>query len=100
MGKSWHSKSLGDGEWAPEQAALIATAFAARFAQAGQPPEMAVFTPHEEGRLHCEVMAYFSPAAAGLAAEFSARTCPKPERAGLVLLSGAPACWEILFPTQ
>ena len=50
---------------------------------------MAVFTrPDVEGRLHCEVMAYFSPAASDVAKAFDAEPCEKPARMGLGLLAG------------
>lgn len=61
--------------------------------------DMAVFTRHElEGRLQCEVVAYFSPAAEALARKMDAQACEKPSLAELDLLVGEPACWAILFP--
>jgi len=60
---------------------------------------MAVFTrPESEGRLYCEIIAYFSPAAADVAKVFDADPCGKPEMAGLALLAGNPDCWKVLFP--
>ncbi len=48
--------------------AEIEKIFQPLFESAGMPAGMAVFTRHEsEGRLHCEVIAYFSPAAAEVA---------------------------------
>ena len=48
---------------------------------------MAVFTrPESEGLPHCEVMAYFSPAAQKVAEAFEAKPCEHPARAGLGLL--------------
>ena len=62
---------------------------------------MAVFTrPESEGRLHCEVIAYFSPAAHEVAEIVEAEPCAKPARAGLGLLAGDPSCWLLLFPDQ
>jgi len=59
---------------------------------------MAVFTRSEsEGRLHCEVIAYFSPAAVNLAKAFEAQPCAKPLRAGLGLLAGDERSWSVLF---
>ena len=50
---------------------------------------MAVFVRSvSEGRLHCEVIAYFSPAAADVAKTFDGQPCPKPAREGLGLLAG------------
>jgi len=77
----------------------IEEAFQARFLAAGRPAEMAVFTrPESEGRLHCEIMAYFSPAAAAVATAFDAQPCAKPVRAGLSLLAGTESSWLALFP--
>lgn len=69
------------------------------FVAAGKPPGMAVFTrPESEGRLHCEVMAYFSPGAREIAIAFDAEPCEKPARAGLGLLAGDERAWHLLFP--
>jgi hypothetical protein len=95
----WYSVNLGDAIMAAAPSAEIETHFQKAFAAAGDPPDFAVFTRLEsEGRLHCEVIAYFSPAAHALAQAFNAIPCLKPARAGLGLLAGAPACWSILFP--
>lgn len=69
------------------------------FKDAGNPPDMAVFMRSEtEGRLHCEVMAYFSPAAVAVAKEFDGYPCAKPALAGLSLLAGDERSWSVLFP--
>jgi hypothetical protein len=95
----WYSVSLGDGMIAPTPSAEIEVVFQPAYAAAGKPPQMAVFTrPESEGRLHCEVIAYFSPAAREVAEAFDAQPCPKPVRSGLGLLAGDPSCWSILFP--
>lgn len=97
--KPWSSVSLGDGMMAATPAAEIETRFLPVFRDAGSPPEMAVFTRNEsEGRLHCEVIAYFSPAAWELARFFDAEPCEKPLRAELGLLAGDPNAWPVLFP--
>jgi hypothetical protein len=97
--KSWYRVSLGDGMMAPVPTAEIEEAFGPFFAASGKPPEMAVFTrPESEGRLHCEVIAYFSPAAQEVAEAFDAEPCEKPARAGLGLLAGGESCWQVLFP--
>jgi hypothetical protein len=94
----WHSVPLGDGIMAQEPLEEIRAAFLSTFEQAGSPLEMAVFTRLEsEGRLHCEVIAYFSPAASELANEFEAEPCERPSRSGLGLLAGDDRCWPILF---
>jgi hypothetical protein len=95
----WFWKNLGDGLTASEPAAEIEAAFQPLFAQAGNPADMAVFTRYEsEGRLQCEVTAYFSPAAAALARKVGAQPCMRPARGGLGLLAGDPRCWLVLFP--
>ncbi len=95
---TWFSKQLGDGVLAYASKDQIQEMFPALFAAAGRPADMAVFTRHElEGRLQCEVVAYFSPAAEAIARGFDAQICEKPSRAELDLLAGAPDCWAILF---
>src|SRR5574341_2152260 len=96
----WYSISLGDGMMAVTPSAEIVEIFLQSFASAGRPSDMAVFTRLEsEGRLHCEVIAYFSPAAQDMAKIFDAKTCGKPTRAGLGLLAGDERSWSVLFPT-
>ena len=96
---SWYSVSLGDGIMAGGPSAEIEEVFRPLFIAAGKPPEMAVFTrPESENRLHCEVIAYFSPPAVNVAKAFGAQSCAKPGRAGLALLAGDEICWSKLFP--
>jgi hypothetical protein len=97
--KPWYSIALGDGMMASMPSAEIEKIFQPLFESAGKPVEMAVFTRHEsEGRLHCEVIAYFSPAAAEIAKIFDAEPCEKPSRAELGLLAGDKQVWSRLFP--
>lgn len=97
--RTWYSLSLGDGIMAGTPENEIEESFQKFFTAAGHPPEMAVFTrPESEGRLYCEVMAYFSPAAAEVAEAFDAEPCEKPARAGLGLLVGDARAWSLLFP--
>ena len=96
--KPWYRVSLGDGMIAPTPSAEIEEAFLQAFTAAGNLPEMAVFTrPESEGRLHCEVIAYFSPAASDVAEAFDAEPCEKPARMGLGLLAGSEKTWSALF---
>ena len=98
---TWYSKELGDGMMAATPSDEIEKAFLGVFRAAGKPLNMAVFTRLEsEGRLHCEVMAYFSPAAKEVAKAFDAQPCGKPARAGLGLLAGDDLCWSVLFPER
>ena len=96
--ETWYSLSLGDGMTSGMLSTEIENEFARRFAEAGVPQAMAVFTrPESEGRLHCEVIAYFSPAAQDLAKAFDAEPCEPPNRAGLSLLAGKEDSWSVLF---
>ena len=94
----WYSLSLGDGITAAMPSVEIEERFQRVFLSAGKPPEMAVFLRSEsEGRLHCEVIAYFSPAAAEVANAFDAQPCAEPARVGLSLLAGEEQAWSLLF---
>ncbi len=97
--ETWYSKQLGDGMMASMPSAEIEEIFLPLFESAGKPVDMAVFTRHEsEGRLHCEVIAYFSPAAAEVAIASGAEPCVKPSRGELGLLVGDKQVWSVLFP--
>jgi len=98
---TWYSVSLGDGIMAPTPSAEIEVMFLQAFNVAGPRPDMAIFTrPESEGRLHCEVMAYFSPAAKDIAQTFDAEPCEKPSPVGLALLAGDGLSWSALFPER
>ncbi len=63
--------------------------------------ERAVFVRHEsEGRLHCEVIVYFSPATVTVATAVHATPCNKPSSNGLGLLAGSKESWSVLFPEK
>ena len=97
--ESWYSVRLGDGMMSALPSAMVEEVFLQVFIHAGKPPDMAVFTRLEsEGRIHCEAIAYFSPAAKEVAEAFDAEPCQKPFRAGLGLLAGDPRSWSVLFP--
>jgi hypothetical protein len=83
--------------WADIPSEEIIEIFHPLFDSASRPAEMAVFTRREEGRLHCEVIAYFSPAAADVADALDAHPCEKPAREGLELLAGNENCWLPIF---
>ena len=96
---SWSSLTLGDGMWAPTVSEQIEKAFQTAYEEAGKPMDMAIFTRSvSEGRLHCEVIAYFSPAVQNIAKLFDAEPCEQPAREGLGLLAGDPRCWAFFFP--
>ena len=95
----WFSISLGDGIMSAIPSAEIEKRFQQLFPDENIPPAAAVFTRAEsEGRLHCEVIAYFSPAAMEVAKAFDAMPCGKPARTGLGLLAGVEEAWHVLFP--
>ena len=99
--ESWYSKELGDAITASMPSAEIEQAFERVFVTAGKPLNMAVFTRQEsEGHLHCEVTAYFSPAAKDIAQAFHAQPCAKPALSNLALLAGDTLAWSILFPEK
>lgn len=96
---SWYSLSLGDGVIAGGPSAEIEERFMPLFTAAGEPLEMAVFTrPESENRLYCEIVAYFSPAAADVARACGGHPCAKPEHLGLRLLVGHEQSCSALFP--
>lgn len=98
---TWYSLRLGDGMTSGGPAAEIGQVFDKRFATAARSSDMAIFTrPESEGRLHCEVIAYFSPAAEEVAETFDAEPCEKPARVGLNLLAGDETSWSVLFPEE
>jgi hypothetical protein len=99
MTNIWHSLSLGDGMTADEPSEEIRAAFLEAYQSTETATDIAVFTRNDsEGRLHCEVIAYFSPAASALAKAFDAEPCQSPGRSGLSLLIGSDQSWERLFP--
>ena len=86
---------------ASEPLADLEELFLSAYSKAGKPREMAAFMRHEsEGRLHCEVVVYFSPAAAVVARELNAEPCARPPPDGLSLLAGSEECWLTLFPVR
>jgi hypothetical protein len=80
----WFSLPLGDVLMAQLTLGKIREAFARPAPISGA----AVFTRQVSGPLHCEVTAYFTPAAADLARRFDASPCAAPGRRGLELLAG------------
>jgi hypothetical protein len=97
--RSWSCKNLGDGLMAWEPLREIEERFQSAFNEAGRPKDMALFMRHlSDGRLHCEVTVYFSPASVGLALELEAKPCDKPLPEGLSLLAGDEDAWCLLLP--
>jgi hypothetical protein len=95
---AWYSRNFGDPMLTDATLDGLGACFHHVFARAGEPPEMAVFTRLEsEGRLHCKMIAYFSPAAQDVADTFGAEPCERPARAGLGLFAGDERAWSVLF---
>ncbi len=85
----WTKRNLGDALLADPAIASTEKCFVDAYNKAGMPANMAAFIRHEsEGRLHCEVIVYFSPSAAAIAQKLGATPCPKPATEGLSLLAG------------
>lgn len=79
----------------------IRASYAALYEGVERRQSAAVFIRHEsEGRLHCEVIAYFSPAAFRLAEAFDAVPCRRPSRGDLSLHAGPDDCWDIFESTH
>ncbi len=97
----WFVLDLGDGIVAWETLGRIESLFLAHSAGGEQSGARAVFTRHDsDGRLHCQVMAFFSPAAGDIARRFGARRCGRPPSADLNLLAGSEESWFALFPER
>lgn len=85
---TWHRKPLGDAISAPVFLPEIEQAFTSHFEKAGHPDGMAVFTRQIPGGMHCEVFAYFSPAAQDIALALQAEACEAPTEGEVQLLAG------------
>lgn len=97
--RNWFARNLGDAMLAGEALDQVKALFMAEYEKARRPTDMAVFVRHEsEGRLHCEVKAYFSPASAVVAEAVDAVPCEKPSSDGLGLLAGSADSWPAFFP--
>jgi hypothetical protein len=100
MVTGWFAKNLGDAMLASDALDQIRASYAATYVAAESRQGAAVFIRHEsEGRLHCEVMAYFSPGAFSLAEAFDAVPCRRPSPGDLSLHAGPDDCWQDLFET-
>ncbi|OIR05517.1 hypothetical protein GALL_122600 [mine drainage metagenome] len=96
---AWFTKNLGDAMLAGEALAQLEALFLSTYGISGDSGQMAIFVRHEsEGRLHCELKAYFPPAAIALAKTVDADPCARPSRDGLSLLVGPEDTWQAFFP--
>ena len=94
---NWSVLNLGDATLAMAGLDAVEALFLAGGPEAD--PGAAVFIRHEwEGDLHCELKAYFSPAACAVAEAAGAEPCLRPARAGLSLLLGPESAWAQFPP--
>ncbi|MCU7873662.1 MAG: hypothetical protein KZQ91_13055 [Candidatus Thiodiazotropha sp. (ex Lucinoma borealis)] len=95
----WYTINLGDAMLAVESLDQIKNIFLLEYSKRESPKDIALFVRHEsEGRLHCEVKIYFSPASFFVAEAVGAIPCTKPSPYGLDLLAGSAESWTTLFP--
>lgn len=93
---AWYSINLGDAMLVRLE--RIEELFRSEYDSAGKPDDMAMFTRHESsGDLHCELVAYLSPASRRVASVIDAESCDKPSPEGLSLLVGCQGAWRKLF---
>ena len=99
MMSTWFAINLGDAMLVGEALAQLEELFLSEYGKSGSTNKIAIFIRHEsEGRLHCEVKAYFSPEAVIVAKKVDADPCARPSRDGLSLLMGSEDSWQALFP--
>ena len=97
----WYAKELGDATLAYEPTRQIEELARSQYAAEGQDPGFAVFSRQDsQGRLHCQVTVYFSPAADDLARHFGARPCQRPPQDGLEVLVGGARSLKALFSDE
>jgi putative N-acetylmannosamine-6-phosphate epimerase len=95
----WYTSNLGDAMLADRMLAEIRATFLSGYKDADDSGHMAIFIRHEsEGRLHCEVRLYFTPATSVIAIAFDATRCTRPATDGLALLCGQEAAWSLWPP--
>ncbi len=87
--QNWFYKNLGDAMLADDSLQQIKQLFLQAYPDPAQQSDKAILYYHlSEGRLHCEVMVYFSPGCSSLAQALAADPCQKPSSSGLSLLIG------------
>lgn len=86
---NWYVSNLGDAMLAHDALVAVEQRFDDACRECECPTEMGLFVRHvSEGRLHCQVLVYFTPAASAVALEFDALPCARPTSVGLDLLAG------------
>jgi hypothetical protein len=92
---TWHTKNLGDPLLASDSLEEIKRLFSLMFGDDGysdenKHPDAVIFVRNEsEGRLHCEVIVYFSPGTVNLAKSLGATACIQPSPHDLSVLAGS-----------
>lgn len=93
--------NLGDALTAEAELHTIEEAFANIFLQIKHRPDAAVFIRHEnEGGVHRNVIANFSPSVTELGRQFNTEECIRPSSDGLSLLVGSPRTNEFVSNDQ
>ncbi|MCP5208393.1 MAG: hypothetical protein H7A01_14390 [Hahellaceae bacterium] len=86
--QSWYRKSLGDAMFTDSSIDRIIDRFHQTYSKEA-PLRAAIYYRHEtEGRLHCEMVVYFTPATVALALALEATPCQPPETTDLTWLIG------------
>lgn len=87
----WYRLELGDAQTGFLACQELSVRAEAAFRAADCPALWNMYSRHEnEGRLHCVLCVYFSPAAADFARELGANRCAAPALATLEWCAGAP----------
>lgn len=95
---AWFAKNLGDAMLAWDSLDRIESLYTTLYGEADERQDIAVFIRHEsKGRLHCEVMAFFTPDAFLLAATLDAAPCVRSSKHELSLHVGPEDSWQTLF---
>ena len=99
MNKNWFRVNLGDAMLSGQHMDDLEQLFKLEYTKAGSPNDMALFFRHEsKGRLHCELVAYFSPACELIGEQVGASLCNAPVPNDLSLKIGSEESWGLLFP--
>ncbi|WP_178114790.1 hypothetical protein [Pseudomonas saliphila] len=100
-GSSWRVLNLGDPLLADQRLTQVLDAASSACLNAAPGADMAVFQRHEsEGRLHCELKLYFSPALDELARSYGARRCRPPTAHDMSQVAGCEQAAQRLLSQE